>query len=275
MLVWYWGRLYYDQRLTWAISGLLVCGSFTVAAVFWHPELPQCIIDEPTTATLLQAADHVLAAGLHSGVLWHFLRLSLARYHCRLELYVLRCLSAIVASVALLELTVLLLPRPILVAVVALYTGLSLTAGCWWTSLWLSLQSGGLAAHLPETLRLSLSSVTPLAFLRDTAVTDVVCQCLATARQLLPLSLLPDSDLPAALATLPPQLQARLLQPGLQVLRRPHARPHAVPTPSPRPSPRPAASLLPALLFRPSFPYRCNSCSPHGRRAQIRSGSTP
>lgn len=178
----------------------------------------QCSVDDPTRFALLGAVDLLLATTLLSGVIWNFLWINFTTHGRQPELYILRCISSLVASVATIQLAVLILPRQVLIAGAAVYLCVSINATCWCSSLWLDFQAEGLASILPDALRLTLTATTPLAFLRDTALTDLVCRWFATSRQLLALTLLPESDLPMALSTLPDELRTCLLQPGLQVL---------------------------------------------------------
>ena len=218
MLVPWLGELYYHQHLSWCLSATLAGGCVAAAALAWRPVLQQqCGIDEPTKAVLLVLVDYTLAAALLLGILLGVLRLNFTRRGCRVELYVLRCLSATIASIALLQLTVLILPRPVLVAAAVLCTCMAINAACWWSDLWLHLQAGGLASVLPETLRHTLTTITPLEWLRDDALSVLLGEWFAFGRQLLPLTLLPESDLPMALEALPAKLRAQLLKPGLQV----------------------------------------------------------
>ena len=130
------------------------------------------------------------------------------------ELLALRGTSAVIVAAASTTLVVQVLPRLVLASATALYVGLSLNLGCWWASLWLRLQTDGLAAHLPPSVRRALLHERPIDWLRRSDWTEMVLR----ARQMLPLLLLPDGELRHGLAQLPPRLRRRLERPGLAAL---------------------------------------------------------
>ncbi|KAL1520984.1 hypothetical protein AB1Y20_022542 [Prymnesium parvum] len=210
MLLCYYGRLFYSAPLVWATSALLVLSLALAAAVYVYE--PAVSLSDTSRAWLLLVADHTLAGILLSSVLYSFILVNFTPNGGRVELFVLRCVSALLVSGASIALAVQLMPRNVLAASTVLYLGVSLNASCWWASLWLFLQKDGLAPLLPESLRDALLRDRLLDWLRQPFDYALLVQRL---RQMLPLLVLPEEELHRGLALLPPELRARLQRPGL------------------------------------------------------------
>jgi len=213
MIIYYFGKVYYSRTLSWACTTLVLL-SVPAAALAWHLRPHECLSQESQALAML-AVDYWLAATLLSGPLWYLLAYSFARMDDdQPELLALRGTSAVIVAAASTTLVVQVLPRLVLASATALYVGLSLNLGCWWASLWLRLQTDGLAAHLPPSVRRALLHERPIDWLRRSDWTEMVLR----ARQMLPLLLLPDGELRHGLAQLPPRLRRRLERPGLAAL---------------------------------------------------------
>ena len=213
MIIYYFGKVYYSRTLSWACTTLVLL-SVPAAALAWHWRPHECLSQESQALAML-AVDYWLAATLLSGPLWYLLAYSFARMDDdQPELLALRGTSAVIVAAASTTLVVQVLPRLVLASATALYVGLSLNLGCWWASLWLRLQTDGLAAHLPPSVRRALLHERPIDWLRRSDWTEMVLR----ARQMLPLLLLPDGELRHGLAQLPPRLRRRLERPGLAAL---------------------------------------------------------
>ncbi len=206
MLFYAYGRLYYVPILSWLTAATLLAAPF-VGYKLW---LLRVGLNSEQVEALLGAADYGMAGTLMSGVLYYFISYNLVP-DGRFELYLLRAASALLASAALLVLTVQLLSRPVLAASAALYAGASLNVSCWWTALMLRLQDGGLGELLPEPLHYVLLEMRPIDWLRSNSWTVLVTRL----RQLVPVMLLPDDELHHAMELLPPEARERLLQRGL------------------------------------------------------------
>lgn len=210
MIIYYFGKIYYSRVLSW-IGVVLLSLSVPAAAIAWQYQLHECLSEDAQSLALL-VADYWLAATLLSGPLWYLLAYSFSVFDPQQpELFALRCASAVTVALASTQLVVLLLPRAVLAATAALYIGFSLNVGCWWASLWLHLQAEGLAAQLPPSLRHALMTERPLDWLRRNDWTALLLR----VRQVLPLLVLPDSELHHGLAVLPAELRERLERRGL------------------------------------------------------------
>ena len=213
MIIYYFGKVYYSRTLSWACTTLVLL-SVPAAALAWHLRPHECLSQESQALAML-AVDYWLAATLLSGPLWYLLAYSFARMDDdQPELLALRGTSAVIVAAASTTLVVQVLPRLVLASATALYVGLSLNLGCWWASLWLRLQTDGLAAHLPPSVRRALLHERPIDWLRRSDWTEMVLR----VRQMLPLLLLSDGELRHGLAQLPPRLRRRLERPGLAAL---------------------------------------------------------
>ena len=201
--------MYYARVLTWLLVAALV-----VAPIVGHRLWSRggLAMGGEEAAAALRIADYYMACTLCSGALYWFLLYSLTSSSTYPELYALRCASALLAAVALVELTVQALPRPVLAAATALYVGLSLNVCCWWASLVLRLQTTGLGGLLPEGLVHVLLQMRWLDWLRSDSFTVFLGQC----RQLMPVVFLPEDELHLAVERLPPELRERILTPGIQ-----------------------------------------------------------
>ena len=213
MIIYYFGKVYYSRTLSWACTTLVLL-SVPAAALAWHWRPHECLSQESQALAML-AVDYWLAATLLSGPLWYLLAYSFARMDDdQPELLALRGTSAVIVAAASTTLVVQVLPRLVLASTAVLYVGLSLNLGCWWASLWLRLQTDGLAAHLPPSVRRALLHERPIDWMRRNDWTEMVLR----ARQMLPLLLLPECELRHGLAQLPPRLRRRLERPGLAAL---------------------------------------------------------
>ena len=205
MLIYTFGRLYYLAGLSWLLAlALLAAGPAAAYVLYWRdgpPLLP---------AASLPLVDHALAGALVLGPLWPVLQLSFTPDGAPAELYALRCASLACAAVALVALVAHALSRTALTLCTVAYVGASLHLTCWTSALWLRLQHSGLAAFLPAPLRGALGM--PLVvWLRQ----DTIGPLVRLLWRLTPVLLAPESELPAALAALPPDLRAALEAPIL------------------------------------------------------------
>lgn len=209
MLICISGQLYYSAEVVWLITSALLVIPPAFAAFYWYQSYvcPTWVTNE----WLLFIIDHTLAGILLSNVLYPFLTLNLTTNDSRVEIFALRCASALLASIASVALIVQLIPRPILAAGTMLLVGVSLNASCWWATVWLNLQASGLAPLLPEAIRRALLEDRLLDWLRNPVDFALLAQRL---HQLMPLILLPEDELHHGLAMLPASLRARLQQPG-------------------------------------------------------------
>lgn len=201
MLVYWNGRMYYSTSTVWCTSALLMA---LLPAGVWLLRAEQCVLEEKW----LVALDWVLAAFMVNGILTPVLQWNLTPSG-RADLYVLRSVSAVLMSAALIALTVQSLTRTQLALSTALYVGISCNLASWSSALWLYMQSTGLGGLLPASVCHTLRSKPILEWLRD----DYVTQCIQQARRLAPLVLLPAEHLDAALAVMPRELRNRLQQP--------------------------------------------------------------
>ena len=208
MLFYISGTLYYSCEIVWLTALAVPCGALAVAAAS-HYRLCEVLSDE-VRALLYFILDYSLAATLLSGVLWYPMVYSFT-FAGRAELHALRGVSAVAMAGAATALVVQLLSRPVLAASAMLYVGASLNASCWWAELWLYLQEGGIVRLLSPSLRHMLLHERPIDWLRR----DDFSRLLLRVRELLPLLVLPESELHHGFAILPAELQARLQQPGL------------------------------------------------------------
>ena len=170
-------------------------------------------LDAWSMGMLWMVIDHSLALTMLSGALWYPLIYSLTWRAERAELFAVRVTSSLLATGAASALVVQLMPRPMLCAATALYVGLSLNLSAWCAELWLSLQASGLRRLLPPSAVHWLEDERPIDWLRR----DEWSRLVRRVRQLLPLLVLPDSELEHGLALLPDDFRRALEAPGLQV----------------------------------------------------------
>ena len=210
MLVYICGQLRYSPITAWAAAVALLA-----APIGWHLFylLPTPAIQSLLDGIYGQLLDYALAATLLSSFLWA-LTFSFTTAHVpagRPELIVLRAVSAAVAAHGACSLVASTVPRPLLVASAMLYTGLSVNLSCWWASIWLSLQSRGLAWALHPSLLHALKHERPIDWLRR----DMLGAAISYGRRLVPLMVLPEEDVHHGLALMPPRMRALLERPGL------------------------------------------------------------
>lgn len=201
MLVYLNGRMYYSSTTVWCTSALLTA---LMPAGVWLLRAEQCVLEEKW----LVALDWVLAAFMVNGLLTPMLQWNL-RPSGRADLYVLRSVSAVLSSAALIALTVHTLTRTQLALSTALYVGISCNLASWTSALWLHMQTTGLGGLLPAGICHTLRTKPVLQWLRD----DYLATCFQQMRRIAPLVLLPAEHLDAALAVMPPELRNRLQQP--------------------------------------------------------------
>ena len=201
MLVYWDGRMYYSSTTVWCTSALLTA---LLPAGVWLLRAEQCVLEEKWLAAL----DWVLAAFMVNGLLTPMLQWNLTPSG-RADLYVLRSVSAVLSSAALIALTVHTLTRTQLALSTALYVGISCNLASWSSAFWLHMQATGLGGLLPVGVRHTLRTKPLLQWLRD----DYLTTCFQQLRRIAPLVLLPAEHLEAALAVMPPELRDRLQQP--------------------------------------------------------------
>ena len=201
MLVYWDGRMYYSSTTVWCTSALLTA---LLPAGVWLLRAEQCVLEEKWLAAL----DWVLAAFMVNGLLTPMLQWNLTPSG-RADLYVLRSVSAVLSSAALIALTVHTLTRTQLALSTALYVGISCNLASWSSAFWLHMQATGLGGLLPVGVRYTLRTKPLLQWLRD----DYLTTCFQQLRRIAPLVLLPAEHLEAALAVMPPELRDRLQQP--------------------------------------------------------------
>ena len=176
MLFYLFGELYYSVPLVWLSSAVLLA-AVPGGILAWHASSSLPAEWLPVAS---MALNHACAATLLSGSLYWIIPYNLDPGFCvaagQPELFALRAVSALVASCAAISL-VALLPQPVLYLGTVTYVGLSINLSCWWSSLWLHLQSGGLASLLPPSLLHVLAHERPIDFLRRNMLSELLSTC--------------------------------------------------------------------------------------------------